>query len=256
MYYRALAVTDIILTILGFKEIWLQKMTGFELFGDINRINQITAIIRISFRHLSIWIPVCITAERVLHLAVPLKSKIICSMRNAAIILALLCCVIPSYNTVLVLLMADALFKEGFPVLREKTPNGIFLMAAAEFSIGFYVPAGLILIGSILILHLMIRKKNTGSANSNNARIRSVTRIMITANIVCLVTLTPIRIFNLLRMQIVSSGLSPEMFSLIRQICISLADVNAVLNFYFYFLTGSKFRSDVKKLFGCNRCRQ
>ena len=246
IFFIALAISDMSLTGLLSLETWLHRMFGINLYSVNQYVTTVETIMHYSIYQTSIWILICITLERLITVASPFKIKLLCTKRHAFVISVMVCSLIMTMNTiqftVIVRVESDAL--SPYNNMIEIIKNGYTIITVIEFMMSFFLPVVIIVTSSIyIVIHLHRQKMLSIKTNRN----RSVTMTLLAANIVFLLTTLP---FVLLQLISLNVNISPYLFWTLFDIFIFLADMNSALNFYVYVLSGSKFRSDVKKILG------
>ena len=246
IFFIALAISDMSISGLLSLERWLHWVFGINLYSVNKYVTTVETIMHYSFYQTSIWILMCITLERLTIIISPFKFKLFCTKTHAIVISVMVCTLIMTMNiiqfTVIVRVDFDAI--SSYNKIMDIIKNGYTIIAVMDSIIAFFLPVVIIVTSSIYIIIHLHRQKMLSIKTDRN---RSVTMTLLAANIVFLLTTSP---FVLLQLISLNVNISPYLFWTLFDIFLFLADMNSALNFYVYVLSGSKFRSDVKKILG------
>ncbi|XP_053378510.1 FMRFamide receptor-like [Mercenaria mercenaria] len=249
-FFTALAVSDMSLAISVSFERWLHWTCNISLYGISPYLTTAKTILTYSNIQISSWLLLCITVERVLSIAMPLQIREICTKARAGVTLFILCFVITALNTVEFTCIVSVQFDKTFGIIWiRKVDNGETIIAWMDFINSFFIPITVIIVGSVYIVVHLLRISIQKQA-SKNGRNRSVTMTLLAANIVFVLTMSPFVLLHLIYPSLDGIDVSPYLFWTISELFMFLSDMNAALNFFVYVLSGSRFRSDVKQIFG------
>lgn len=197
--------------------------------------------------HVSTWILVVITGERVLCVTIPHKVRLFCTLNVCRIVVAAIVAVSLVLNIVLIETFFDVIFiPEIGPITFDKFENAMDIHVNVDLVYGFVLPFSLICIGSIIIVVTIARSMSVSSSNKND-RTRSVTTTVIFTNLTFIVTVSPFRIFSM----VVADKPYIPVYDTLFPLFMYIGELNACLNFYVYVLSGARFREDAKAVLFC-----
>ena len=125
-----------------------------------------------------------------------------------------------------------------------------------DFCVTFAVPCIVIMVGNTIIILKITQASRARShmvASDKKKNTSSLTITLIILNIIFIISMAPASIF-LLTFYLSIESQDDEQITraiFIFDMVNCLAGLNATVNFILYFLSGSKFRADVKALFCC-----
>ncbi|XP_053380009.1 D(2) dopamine receptor A-like [Mercenaria mercenaria] len=223
----------------------------------------ITITLFVVGRYASPLMLVVISIERLLSVAAPLHVKRILTMKVAKFSIAFVWILSFGMSSTVASFLK---FDPDKPcIIDDKFASFYFTyMGWIEFTFDSIAPFVIILICSVIIIVLLSKRKMKSSKSSRTFR-RSVTVTMLIVNIVFLVTKFPLMLINLLYGGIIDNVISTDLTAIenhLRMLYLSnsfllLSRLNSVLNFYVYFVTGTRFRQDMKNVFArCKRNRE
>lgn len=230
---------------------WLQTVLGVTPYASTQP--SLFAKIKIIFTHtnlnISTWILVAVTAELVLCVTFPHKVKLFCTVNNSrwtVIVISLFSLLL---NTIVITTFLDVIFlAEVGTTYCEKFEGSFPVFLKIDLIYGFVLPFVLICIGSIVIVVTIVKSRLPGSAKKTD-RTRSVTATVIIINITFIVTTSPYRVFSV----VTENQPFNPIEDTLQPLFMYMEELNAVLNFYVYILSGTKFRSDVRELLKLGR---
>lgn len=251
VFFLALAVSDILLAIALPLERWLHWTTAFAIYG----LNPVIAVMKIIFNfsivQISSWTLVCITIERVVSVVLPHKVKTLFTAKRASCVLFATCFLIITINAALFTQLVDISYDEqNGPLWQDKLTGAKTIIQWWDLCISFLIPFGIILTGSLKIVTQLVRA-SVQKHDSNKHRNNPVTRKLLAANIVFVLTMSPYSLFYSLSATSLDVGIRPRLTWFISDVLLFISDWNSTLNFFVYFLSGVRFRSDVKQLLAC-----
>ncbi|KAL4228225.1 hypothetical protein ACF0H5_013658 [Mactra antiquata] len=257
MFFTALSVSDLFIIIFGSFDTMLKHFTDYGRFGNryfiiFKNVTWLTSV------YTSSWLIVFIALERTISVTFPYKYSTICTMRKKISAVIIIVTVFLTMNMSFHLVFWTIHTEDGDEDWRDNIPNISRMVEWLDAVLVFFVPAFLLITGSSCIIRGLTKSASklraNGSNNSNGKKTRnnSIIWILLASVIVFLLTMSPFYVLFVLDDQgLVSES---EIIDILWDIFIFLKDMNAALNCYVYFLTGSKFRNDVKCLF-CKLCK-
>ena len=253
-----LAISDIMILFTSYVSEWTFTMWKFdfrEVNGALCKIHVFCTYFSLQF---SSWILVLVTCERAISVINPTKVRLICSRRRGltglallVVFLALFNChwlvgMVHEYNPYIMRYCAGS-SKSYIKFLNEVWP-------IMDFCVTFALPFLFIAAGNTVIILKITRASSRRShmvASDQKKNHSSLTVTLVIVNIVFIISMAPASIFLILYAFSIETQ-DVEQITLaifIYDVVNILAGLNATLNFILYFLSGSKFRADVKALF-------
>lgn len=280
IFLSALAVSDLLALLTGLLRQWIRYVFETDIRTDISvsgcRFHWFIVYLVTQF---SSWMLICVTAERVASTLVPHKSRVIFTIRNALI---LVCTVF----VVLVLLNGHYLFGYGYknhtyengqnetercvPITDRYESFIIYTWTWIDLCVFYLIPFIVLLVGNTLIINKVItshrksrravvpgndtRNARMGNFNHAGAKISSLTLTLLLVSAVFFICITPIVVYPIGEPYWADGASEKKLASLflIETIANLLMYINHSINFVLYFLSGRKFRNEVKLLF-CRR---
>ena len=260
LYLLSLAVSDLITVIIGNLFVWIQTIWDFHIRDYNTFFCKVHVFFTYLCIHASSWILVLLTAERVLSVLRPHKVRILCCRRNALVALAI---------TIGCLALLNGHFLVGmeqeYSYYTRRNCYGVGegyinfinnIYPIVDFCVAFAIPCAFILVGNTIILFELAkmarrRKEMVASEQKTN----SLTVLLLMLNVLFILSTGPASIYFIIFPYLYDAA-SPSQIDLlyfIFYIVNVLAGLNACMNFILYFLSGSKFRAEVKALLCCRR---
>jgi len=178
----------------------------------------------------SLCVLTIISMERVVCVFLPFNVHEYCNLRKIKMALAI------SITSIVTLLLC---------VLETVMDRGI---SDVSMTLCFAIPATMITLttSAIVIKLCFVHKQELGRGRTGMSN-TDATGLLITANVCFLVTILPLRIYNVFYLGVKTTD-SDDMFAF----CLDLLhDLNFVLNFMVYFTFSVGFRNDALILMGC-----
>lgn len=248
IFFTGLAVSDFLLVLILPFERWLHWATGKTVYTFSPTIVIIKVILNYSVLQISTWILACITIERVLSVVIPHKIKTICTMeRSLVLLISVILFILAMYTFAVIVLVDVTYIEEVGPIWDSKVPYGVEIIQWWDLIMTLIVPFVVILIGSAVIITQLTRA-SLQKHDRRSDRHNPVTAKLLAANVVFIITMSPFCIFFYFG---VTFSEKPEVDFLVSNILLLLSDSNAAWNFFVYCLSGTRFRSDVKKVLCC-----
>lgn len=248
LFFTALAISDFLLILILPFERWLHWISGKSIYSISHPIMILKVILNYSVPQISSWILICITIERVLSVIIPHKIKSICTMKRSwavlvSLILFILAVYIFAFNVLVEVTYSELLG----PLWEDKVPYGVQLIQWWDLIMTLLVPFVVFIIGSTVIIAQLTRASllKHGKQNERN---NSLTAKLLAANAVFMITMSPFCVYFNFGL---SFNESPETIFYVTSVLLLLSDSNAAWNFFVYCLSGTRFRSDVKKVLCC-----
>jgi hypothetical protein len=205
------------------------------------------------------WILVCVAFERLGAIFVPLRAKALFTKTFAAIQVGIV--------GVLILALNAHFFWTHTLVGGECDTNNIahelFMIQVwtwMDFTVASLAPFFLMLLINVSIIARLIylhnmRKNN--QSHSSDAKVTTMTGILITVSFVFFATTAPIAIYLATDVQRKSNAITIDDFAKLDDVWASVnmaAYTNNAINFILYCLSGPRFRSEFLKMMHIYRC--
>lgn len=278
-----LACTDsiILLTELGYY--WLKEFS-FNIRDQSQLLCKLLFFLAYVLWAFSSWLIVFITWLRVISTHWPLKANCWLTKKKVAIGILLLCALLVSYALHIFWGVKIQLKPSRNSSLETNLTNyhGEYrcsivssfrfvyqeILPISDLVLILTIPFALILIGNLFIVHKLIvtfrmRKsmlaegqqqvffKSSGERKVNKVDKQMTTSVMLVGVSIAFVVLTgPHSILRQVKNRIT---VSEETFQMARTICFLLYYSNNAVNFFVYCFSGSSFRKNLAKLFGCKK---
>lgn len=272
MYLTALAVSDFLVLWTGLIRQWI-KYT-FDI--DIRALSVFGCKLHLFLIYdaflCSSWFLVAVTVERFISVWFPHKVRAFCSPRNAGAVIAI----------ILVCLLLPNLHWFYGVTLNKKTSNN----SQQEFACGLtnnssyskffalyewiylcvfsLIPLAIISLANVLIILKLLGRKfktriqvapNIGLVVTRRDKVSQLTVMLLTVNTVFIICTPPLSIYNIWEDDWKERAQTDHDEAVIKvwwAVVNMLAYLNTTLNFFLYFLSGPKFRNQVKDFF-CRR---
>lgn len=228
-------------------ERWLDRGLDIAPYSswEPNLIAKLKTIATYCNWQISTWILVSVTIERVLCVAFPLKVKIVCTISHARLSVLVICVFTILLNTVEYFVLFDVFYVRRLgPISIPKFSGASNIFVWIDIMYGFVLPFIIMSSGTIIII-VKLRRHSVAKTELLTPRAKSISKIIVIANLVFLVTMIPYRIVSIMESSV---GYRPYLHRLFDPF-LFMTDANAALNFFLYVLSGSRFRADVKELF-------
>ena len=259
-----LAISDIVIVLTGIFNNWLVYVWNVDIRATGEIMCKVHVFMTYFSIHLSSGILVLVTFERTLCVISPHKVKLFFKRRNSLLCVACLGVALSLINGHLFyganILKKNADGEMQFVCIPGGSPEYQYFLRNAwpwiDLCLSFLIPCVLILTGNILILaYLARRARHCQDLGVVQQKKPSLTLLLHLLTIVFLVSMAPYTIFTILLNYLVDNAEDPyEEFSRLinyNRILLILVAFNPTLNFILYFLSGSKFRDEVKALVSC-----
>ncbi|XP_064594945.1 sex peptide receptor-related protein 2-like [Liolophura sinensis] len=212
------------------------------------------------------WVVVLMTVERFVAVWYPLQVLRVLTMRRVRFSYCILAIILlPS--SLCTFWMYQQIYYPGYGIICYYKPSMVAfaeMWDKVEFCIYVAIPCvSLIIINSLLIYALKASSASQRQALGSNAQKkdrklmeRQMTVMLVSASVVFILLMFPVGIFYLVRpnWNYQKTECSKATYYLIRSVVHFLADLSHAVNFFVYFLSGTKFRQTFISLFPC-MCR-
>ena len=223
---------------------------------------------------LSSWLLVTVTTERLISVMFPHQVKLNCTTKKSGItVLVIIMCLAAVnahyfYGYRLQYIPSDSLQRLQCGPRHELVDYSIFLYrywSWIDFVISFAVPFAIMLIDNILIIVNLKRQTNRRrkmSISHTEKEERSVTVMLIALCIIYFICLLPCEVFFIVLPYLREAAIKMPFANMMKRmdyllflhtIVSCLSYINSTTNFILYFLSGTRFRAEVRHLFNCRR---
>ena len=277
LYLSALAVSDLLVLWLGLLRQWLIYM--FDI--DVRHLSEAGCKIHIFLVYFatqcSSWLLVAVTSERFIGVLLPHKVKQGCTTRTAVVTISIIvgCLILLNahwfygmgetevvFSNVTYVFKCDSIYEHYYEFLGFKW----LWIDLCVFSL---VPFTILLIGNVsIIVRVLASKHKTriqiAPSNGGTGAVRrsdktaQLTAMLVLLNIVFFVCTLPMAIYLIGEPKWISKLKSYHEFAVLRlwwSVVNSFMYLNNAINFILYFLSGSRFRQEVKSLVFGGRAR-
>ena len=269
LYLTALALSDLLVLWTGLLRRWLIYLFAIDL-RDFTQFGCKFHyfIVYVSFQ-CSSWFLVGVTMDRFISVLLPHKVKIICSPTKAGIIVisitTLLCLLNLHWFYGYTLVFYPVTNTTGISSCESNKENSYLSFLETwqwlDLFIVSLIPITILTFANIAIItRLAIRKHknrfqvapNSGQATRKREKTSQLTTMLITVNIMFIICSTPMSVFFIVQQrwyQSIQTAHELAVFLLWWALVNMLAYLNSTLNFALYFLSGNRFRQEVKDFF-------
>ena len=266
VFLTFLAVSDIIILLTGILTHWTWVVWNFDIRTTHEMVCKIHVVFTYYSIHFSSWILVLITCERTACVVVPHKVQLMFSRRKGLMLTTALAGILFICNS-------HFFYGAGISNIIWHGENSLMCMSTGpkayeifiqrvwtwiDLCLAFLIPCALIVTGNVLILLQLSRqlkqREELGRARQNQSS-QHLTLLLHLLTIVFLVSVAPYAIFNIIMSYLLENATDVhdelEKMDYILQILTVTVALNPTLNFFLYFLSGSKFRREVKTFIFC-----
>lgn len=271
VFLSALAVSDFMALITGLLRQWIKYTFHFDIRTDLEesgcKFHWFIVYVSTQF---SSWMLICVTVERALSTLMPHKRHLRYNVKGASIAVVV---------TLGVLMCLDAHYLFGYANVETSNENvtviekcvpttsayytfAIYTWTWIDLCVFYLIPMCVLIIGNSLIIFKVLQSNRrsravvapaTGRPNSDH-KMSSLTTSLLLVSVLFIVCITPVVVYPIGE-PYWSEGASDEKLALMffwNTMANLLMYVNHSVNFLLYFLSGSRFRNEVKKLL-CRR---
>lgn len=263
IFLCALGVSDIILLNTELLREWMLAVFDFDIRTSGNAVCKIHIFFVYLSCHCSSWFLVAVTCERFLGVWFPHKVKHKCTPKTSFIVIAVIV-------GILVLLNFNMFISMEIIEIKIDNETSIFTCDVShEYSVIWHsihlcvfclLPFTILLICNCSVIIRLVkrtrqRRSKKAVEDSKNDKTTQVTTLLVLLNIVFFINTLPISIFLVIDPDMAdSSDHDQAKLQLYYAIVNMFVFLNSAINFVLYFLTGSRFRADIKALFCRKQC--
>ncbi|CAH1781136.1 unnamed protein product [Owenia fusiformis] len=272
LYLAVLAICDNINLLMTLTNHWLIQLFNIEYRKTNDALCRISLFLAYFLAHLSAWLLVAVTAERVVTVMFPMRARDWCTLKTATINILILTAVIFVLNMHIFFVSGSGIIMwngELWPVsCYSYNDDKHFnwkqnIWPWIDFAFAAFIPFTLILICNIIIISVVTKAHQRRRANMNvqderDDATRSMTIMLIAVSLTFVILTLPITIYYILDAQI--TGDNPYEshqhvadMRLFRSLATQLFFINCGINFLLYCITGKRYRTELVKLFCCRR---
>lgn len=261
IFLICLAVSDTLILMTGSLSEWIVIMWNFDIRSVNGFLCKSHVFLAYYSLQISSWILVFITIERTVSILVPHKVKLWCSRKH--VLTSVLCLVV-----VLTLLNGHFLIGLG----HEYNPFTMRYCAGLtksyikfvneywsviDLCITFAIPFCVIFTGNaIIIIKLASRSRKRKHIVASEQRTNSLTSVLLLLNTTFIISMGPSAVYMIIFPYLTKEGNHMEVIYFLYDMVNLLAGLNATLNFVLYFLSGSRFREEVKAVLFCRESKR
>ncbi|XP_060595662.1 growth hormone secretagogue receptor type 1-like [Ruditapes philippinarum] len=276
LYLITLAISDTTILLCGPLRNWITYMWGKDIRKLSDGACRTQLYLTYASVHFSSWLLVAVTIERTISVVIPHKVKLSCTRKNAGI--TILAIFVFTFGVDAVIPVIQGL--EGFGNKACAPTTAAYLKFRddvwqwIDLCMAFAVPFFFLVTGnSIMIVTLCnSRRKRIAMSefsipggNTTSRKDISIYVLMIALCCIFLLTMTPVVVYQiyspyrleelraLKKIDPVRAWEEYYLFLLQHTIVNLVTYVNAAMNFVLYVFTGTKFRTELTRLFCCNR---
>lgn len=268
VFLMFLAVSDICILLTTILTHWIFIVWDF----DIRTVNDTACKLHVFLTYFSIhfssWVLVLVTIERMICVLIPHKVHFLMNRKKGIISLVVvaLCLFIANGHFFLGAKITYTVWHDANRTMCMGVGSEIYqefmdkIWTWIDLCLSFAIPCALILIGNVLILvqlsRISHRRQDMGVTQQGK---HTLTILLHLLTIVFLVSMAPYAIFMIVIPYILENTTDVihelETIDSILRILLLLLALNPTLNFILYFLSGSKFRTEVRSLLSCQEYR-
>ena len=272
LYLITLAVSDTTILFCGPLRNWVSYVWDKDIRAFSDAACRIQLYVTYASVHFSSWLLVAVTVERTISVVVPHKVKLSCTRRNAG--LTIIALFIFTFGVDAVMPVIQGL--EGYGGLKCAPTTEAFkkfrddVWQWIDLCMAFAVPFVILVTGNtIMIVRLCISRRkrvtmgeySVPNGASSSRKDITIYLLMIALCCVFLLTMTPVTVYQiyvpyrmkellaLKKTDSVRAWKEYKLFLLQHTIVNLVTYVNAAMNFVLYVFTGTKFRTELFRLF-------
>ena len=253
-YLVALAMADTLVLCVGVPHWWLEKAFTFNLRNTSDAGCKVHVFLTYLFPHISAWILVVVTVQRLASVCFPLKVKSLVT-RNKNIL------TLVSLSLIMTVIDAPMLWAASLTDGQCGLSSfGLTFWPAyvwMDFTLANVAPFIIILISNLIIICKVLQAKRAREVNMNvqdqqNDQVVRLTLVLLTISFVFLLCISPATVYYIFE----SYKLTPheEMENFLHAIIHTLLYLNNAINFILYCVTGPIFREELLRI-GCKRAK-
>lgn len=265
LFLASLAVSDILTLNTGLLRQWIKYTFYVDIREDLTELGcKFHWFIVYVVTQFSSWMLICVTVERVISTYMPHRRKQLCKMTVAYFTVCLILCFLVSLN-------AHYLF--GYGTVYQDTGNEtknvkcvtktvdydhfiIYVWTWIDMGVFYLVPMLVLLVGNSMIIYKVLdshrhsRRAVAPNSNQTQRKISSLTILLLLVSALFIVCITPIVVYPAGEPYWIDGASDHKLATMFLFETMSnlFMYVNHSVNFILYFLSGSKFRNEVKRL--------
>lgn len=274
IFLATLAMSDILALVTGLLRQWITYTFDVDIRKDVSvagcRLHWFVVYLS---TQCSSWMLVCVTMERVISSFIPHKRRIFCNMRVAYVAV----CVIISF---LVVLNAHYLFGYGnlishssnetveevcIPKTEDYSYFILYTWTWIDLCVFYLVPLLFLLIGNCMIIYKVLKSHRRSRqavapsayqvTTSHRRTTSSLTKLLLLVSVIFIVCVTPIVVYPIGEPYWKEGASEKKVASLflLETEANLLMYINHSVNFVIYFLSGTKFRTEVNRVVCCKK---
>ena len=256
MFFSVLAFADLCYIYLDMFRIWIEWMD--DIIDPLTYIShaycKCVNYLAISSRDISNWMIVCITMERVIAIAGPLRAKRLCSVANTRILIVSVIIMVMLAHSHYVI-YSKAVYCGGYFNKWQCWYNSENTKAALITSWWKSAFSGISVVTVIslnisLVILLVKKKRNRVHSNTNNFKDQTyrLTRLVLGISVLFFICELPLSFMDIG----LKTNPKPEpYFYIILHVTLVLAGINHSSNFFLYVWSGTLFRSHLVNILRC-----
>ena len=264
MYLMALAVSDTLVLFSGPLRNWIKNISDTDVRYLTDSGCKAQLYITYVSIHLSSWLLVAVTMERVFSVVIPHKVKIFCTPKNAGIVIGVMTGLILAIDMVIPIingLKSSATRHICTPTTVEYLKFRDDVYEWIDFLIAFLFPFIILLAGNILIIIKLVKSQRKSGGGGKEKSTKSLSILLVTLCVIFFVTMSPVSILQIYfpkRMTEIRAMKDPYaqwdayQYLLFQHTTVNIIGyTNASINFLLYVFSGPKFRRELGALFCC-----
>ncbi|KAL4233086.1 hypothetical protein ACF0H5_007771 [Mactra antiquata] len=267
VFLAALSVSDFIALLTGLLRQWIKYTFDVDIRVDLTvsgcRFHWFIVYVSTQF---SSWMLICVTIERGISTWMPHKRHLRYDVKGAGIAVAVtlgaLICLdghyLFGYSNVERLNENTTYIEKCVPSTKAYDNFVIYTWTWIDLCVFYLIPMIVLLIGNSLIIFKVLQSYRRSHAaivpvtgtNTNGNRMSSLTKSLLLVSILFIVCITPVVVYPIGQpyWQPGASDSKLAMMFFFEALANLFMYVNHSVNFVLYFLSGSRFRNEVKKL--------
>ena len=255
LFFTALAVSDICLLYFGLLPVWLEYQFGYRLSDSHSVVCKLNFWALYSLGCLSAWLLVAMTIQRAASVVWPHKVSSTCTRRQAYVsIVAIVITTFLINSSLLYGLDIHPDFGVCFFTFPIKVLQAFLLLDLLMSSL---LPFSLLLLSnSVLIWKVLqslraararLHSGQTEQVDARQKKFMSMTVTLIAMSAAFIVLTSPI---GLLSLESIKATIEKDFGMFLSTVANQLWYSNSTVNCFLYILTGTRFRQELKRLFG------
>lgn len=251
LFLTVLSISDIVIILTSIVTVWVRLIWNYY----IRNIHSVFCKLHVFLTYFSVqfssWILVLITLERILCVFIPHKVKQFLGREKGLVFIAIQAMVLLLVNGHLLFTVSvdERLLDVKCVVFHSGFSYDLFFAKAwpwIDLSLAFGIPCLFILMGNLAIfIQLSCRRRNLGTTHQ---RYHSRTVLLVLLSAVFIASMAPATLFFAVSYL---HEWAAQNYDSILDILTVATVLNPTMNFILYFLSGSKFRAEVKGFFCC-----